>query len=69
MILARLIIARVMLKLSNVLYAYGMGMATAAKADRVNRQPMHTVEFALLALIVGSGISGVWIGIVWRAAQ
>lgn len=69
MILARLIIARAMLKVSNALYAYGMSIAAAAKADLVDRQPMHPVEFALLALIVGTGISGIWIGIVWRAAQ
>lgn len=27
------------------------------------------IELALLALIVGSGISGVWISIVWTVMQ
>lgn len=72
--LLRITLARGLLKLSEailavvewLLYRYPEQPDRVVPKGRVHPQP---AELLLLGSIVGVGIAGVWIGIVWRVAQ
>ncbi|PWJ75254.1 hypothetical protein C7441_12136 [Pseudaminobacter salicylatoxidans] len=72
--LLRITLARGLLKLSDAILAVVEWLLYRGpeKSDRVvpkGRAHLQPAELLLLGSIVGVGIAGVWIGIVWRAAQ
>lgn len=71
--LLRISLALLLLAAGNALFRRGRAMREAYRVaystPRPARVTMSSAELFLLASILGVGIAGVWIGIVWRAAQ
>jgi hypothetical protein len=71
--LIRISVALLLLAAGNALSRRGLAMREAYRVaygtQRPAPGPMSSAELFLLASILGVGIAGVWIGIVWRAAQ
>ncbi|PWJ73858.1 hypothetical protein C7441_12542 [Pseudaminobacter salicylatoxidans] len=70
--LLRISLALLLLATGNALYRHGLAMHAAYRAAYCSgRRPasMSPAELLLLGSIVGVGIAGVWVGIVWRVAQ
>jgi hypothetical protein len=67
-------LALLLLASGDALYTRGLAMRDAYRAaycsgKRPSPVPMSSAELFLLASILGVGIAGIWVGIVWRAAQ
>lgn len=72
--LVRIWLAFALMVVGSFIFLRGVSMHEAYKADylagqRPARAPMSAADLFLLASILGVGIAGVWIGMVWRAAQ
>lgn len=69
--LLRISLALLLLAAGNALFRRGLAMREAYRvaysAPRPATRRMSATELFLLASILGVGIAGVWIGIVWRA--
>lgn len=70
--LIRISLALLLLAAGNALFRRGLAMREAYRVaygtPRPARATMSSAEMVLLASILGVGIAGVWIGMVWRAA-